>query len=381
MASVSPPLPDLASLPDPTGLRSDLANGGVKKKTAVRAAPLLAGGPGGGFTRGGRRSTVASNLRVKPGKQPAAFSERQERLYAQIRYQAEAKIDEALAGQRSSIGMQVPTAHERRKADRAKAGIPEPAPPTHKPKSRGGGKRGGAKTAREPKTMPTGYPEPPKFGGGSARAARDAPERRAERAQLHSRGRRRFNVAAARNSDGADDLPGRKVQGTLSAAEMAADPVRMRKHLETLASNMRRQHVKATNDQKNWEERRTGQQQRITGLMEEARRQVGRGLMEEMVGNERAKIKQARQAPRKMKKHVNAWAGFEAEVEAGFIKEIRLTDIPFPPKDNVLLLPQRGENSTSAERKQAYRTTSLRWHPGEYKHNLSTTRFPREVSD
>jgi len=257
MASVDAALPDLK---DPTGLRSDLANGGVKKKakaTGVRAAPLLPGG-GGGFTRSGRRSTVAASLRVKPGKQPAAFTERQERLYAQIRYQAEAKIDEALAGQKSSIGMQVPTARERRKAERAKAGLPEPAPP----KSRGVGPRGGAKTAREPKTMPAGYPEPPKFGGGSARGrSRPGPD---ERAQLHSRGRRRFNATAARNSDGADELPGRKAQGSLTAAEMAADPVRMRKHLETLASNMRRQHVKATNDQRNWEERRSGQQQRIT---------------------------------------------------------------------------------------------------------------------
>ena len=54
--------------------------------------------------------------------------------------------------------------------------------------------------------------------------------------------------------------------------------------------------------------------------MEEARRAVGRNLQEEMVANERAKIKEARQAPRKMKKHVNAWAGFEVrDIDCSFM--------------------------------------------------------------
>jgi NF-kappa-B inhibitor-like protein 1 len=140
----------------------------------------------------------------------------------------------------------------------------------------------------------------------------------------------------------------------------------MRKHLDTLASQMRKQHVRATNDQRNWEERRQGQQQRISSLMEEARRAVGRNLQEDMVARERAKLNQARQAPRKMKKHVNAWAGFEADVDDGSIAAIRLSDIPFPPRDNVLLLPNRGQDATVSERKQAFRAASLRWHPDKF---------------
>ena len=67
-----------------------------------------------------------------------------------------------------------------------------------------------------------------------------------------------------------------------------------------------------------------------------------------------------------MKKHVSAWAVFEADVEEGTIAEIRLAQIPFPPKDNaLLLLPNRGQGATDAERKQAFRAASLRWHPGQ----------------
>ena len=377
MTSTSPPLPPVMHEPpgpgpiDPTGLRGDLASRGVKKSAAKRASLL----PGGGaFTRSGRRSTVASNLRVKPGKQVAGFTERQERLYAKIRYQAEAKIDEALEEQRSTIGASVPTARERRRAEREAAtgggmGTRKPAVP-HPPS--GAATRGGpkpkAKSARSAGakgSASSGFPEPPKFGGGGSSARANV-----ERPVLHSRGRRRFASVAARNGvDGGSEEAGpsgRKGRETLSAAEMAADPIRMRKHLETLASQMRRQHVKATNEQRNWEERRQGQQQRISGLMEEARRAVGRNLHEDMVAQERVKLKQARQAPRKMKKHVNAWAGFEADVEGGLIVEIRLSDIPFPPKDNPLLLPKRGEDATSAERKQAFRAASLRWHPDKF---------------
>ena len=97
MASTSPllsPVDVLRQGPaDPTGLRRDLNNGGVKRRPAHtahteratdaqsardRAASLLPGV--GSFTRSGRRSTVAINLRVKPAKQVASFNERQERL-------------------------------------------------------------------------------------------------------------------------------------------------------------------------------------------------------------------------------------------------------------------------------------------------------------
>ena len=40
----------------------------------------------------------------------------------------------------------------------------------------------------------------------------------------------------------------------------------------------------------------------LLALMEEARRAVGRNIQAEMVDQERAKLKQARQAPKKMKK-------------------------------------------------------------------------------
>lgn len=373
MASASPLLSaaDVLQEPkdrdDPTGLRHDhVAHGGVKRSAKGRRSLL----PGGGnFTRSGRRSTITSNLRIKPDKQVAGFNERQERLYTKIRYQAEAKIDEALQEQRSSVGATVPSAQERRAAERAglaggsstsmrnNAAVPHPP-------SRDGARSARNSRAAKPKSARTSAMAPrpglaePKFPG-SARPA-------ADRSMLHSRGRRRFTSVAARNGLGGGEPPGRKGKEALSAAEMAADPIRMRKHLETLASKMRKQHVRAVNDQRNWEERRQGQQQRISGLMEEARRAVGRSLQEEMVARERVKLKQARHAPRKMKKHVNAWAGFEADIEDGAIVEILLSQIPFPPKDNVLLLPNRGQDATAAERKQAFRAASLRWHPDKF---------------
>lgn len=78
-----------------------------------------------------------------------------------------------------------------------------------------------------------------------------------------------------------------------------------------------------------------------------------------------------------MKKHVSAWAVFEADVEEGTIAEIRLAQIPFPPKDNaLLLLPNRGQGATDAERKQAFRAASLRWHPDKF-----TQRFGGRLND
>jgi NF-kappa-B inhibitor-like protein 1 len=362
MASTSPLISPVdvvrepVGLVDPTGLRSELENGGVKRPS------LLPGG--GNFTRSGRRSTVASNLRVKPAKQIAGFTERQERLYAKIRYQAEAKIDEALEEQRSSAAAAVPSARERRRAERAAfVGA------------------GGAR-ARE---KPAGMPHPPNRDGFlSARVPKPAkrtPVSRPglaeprnpvtarpnlERSMLRSRARQKVAAGGARAGAGGSEPPGRKGNEALSAAELAADPIRMRKHLETLASQMRKQHVRAANEQRHWEERRQGQQEKLTGLMEEARRAVGRNLQADMVALERAKLKQARQAPRKMKRHVNAWAGFEADVDDGTIAEIGLSDIPFPPKDNVLLLANRGQDATGAERKRAFRAASLRWHPDKF---------------
>ena len=98
------------------GVGAGAGAGAAATKPRRKAASLLPGG--GTFTRGGKRSTVASNLRVKPGKQPAAFNERQERLYAKIRYQAETKIDEALGRQRDTRG-NLQTGRERRRAERA----------------------------------------------------------------------------------------------------------------------------------------------------------------------------------------------------------------------------------------------------------------------
>ena len=81
---------------------------------------------------------------------------------------------------------------------------------------------------------------------------------------------------------------------------------------------------------------------------------------------EREKLRQSRAAPRKMKKHKNEWAGFEADVEGGFITEIRLSDIPFPPKGNPLLLRGKAEDASAADRKTAFRQASLRLHPDKF---------------
>ena len=67
-----------------------------------------------------------------------------------------------------------------------------------------------------------------------------------------------------------------------------------------------------------------------------------------------------------MKRHENEWVGFEADVDDGTVAEIGLSDIPSPPKDNVLLLANRGQGATAAERKQAFRAASLRWHPDKF---------------
>jgi|EP01043_Picozoa_sp_COSAG02_P008405 hypothetical protein len=362
MASTSPLISPVdvvrepVGLADPTGLRGDLERGGVKRPS------LLPGG--GNFTRSGRRSTVASNLRVKPAKQVAGFTERQERLYTKIRYQAEAKIDEALGEQRGGAGTSVPSARERRRAERAaftggggagarKKSAAMPHPPS----------RDGFHSARVPKAAK----RTPAARPGLAEPRSPVTARpNLERSMLRSRARQKNAAGGARVGVGGGEPPRRKGNEALSSAELAADPIRMRKHLETLASQMRKQHVRAANEQRHWEERRHGQQEKISGLMEEARRAVGRNLQADMVARERAKLKQARQAPRKMKKHVNAWAGFEADVDDGTIAEIGLLDIPFPPKDNVLLLPNRGQDATGAEKKKAFRAASLRWHPDKF---------------
>jgi hypothetical protein len=219
----------------------------------------------------------------------------------------------------------------------------------------------------------------------------------AGRRNVASRGRERFNLMAARQAEQevpldssgraatppdlwgrlAQGEPGsgrgvprhssrrRKLPGSLESQRVCSDAVQMRRALESMASEMRKAHRQANNQQRMWEEKRVGKQQRIEKLMHEARRKIGADIHREMVENERAKLKIKRTMPRRLKKHAQGWAGFEADVESGALNPIRLDDIPFPPAENPLCLPAAG-SYTAHDRKQAFRQSSLRWHPDKF---------------
>ena len=117
---------------------------------------------------------------------------------------------------------------------------------------------------------------------------------------------------------------------------MAMDAVQMRRQLETMASQMRRMHTNANQQQRQWEDKRKGQQERMEKMMYEARRAIGHDIHREMVANERVKLAKKRAMPNKLRKHAKSWSAFEADIESGVLDEICLEDIPFPPHDNPL---------------------------------------------
>ena len=375
-------------------------------------APLLSSRAG--FTRGGRRSTFLAGLTLRPPPKGQAkdFTARQAALYARLRADAEASID-ALQKSPSRSASLPPEArgsgnNQLRQTIDSAANIG--------PKRPRAGRRlrkiSGADGSTATETTSAGTRE------GLARSQCRSPRsngqhRQPTRTKLHSRGRARFNAAAAAQAK--DNIPdvsdrvttprdlwgrlaggvasdgstsarrGRGLSGVSGRTEMhstrvAHSAVQMRRALESMASEMRKSHQKANNQQRIWEERRAGKQQRIEQLMHEARRQIGSDIHREMVEQERAKLKLKRAMPRKLRKHEKGWAGFESDVESGQLNEIRLADIPFPPRENPLCMPAGG-TTTSKDTKQLFRQASLRWHPDKFMQRYGALLHPAEYKD
>jgi len=340
--------------------------------------------------RSGRRSTYVSSLSVQPvpKAREEALSARQRELYAQLR--AEAEDETAGARRAPPRGVVLPA--EARGLGRRRTAAPPSGSAAQT--SRGDGVKSGRRAAASRVSPPVAEkPTSARGGQRQAHAGRRAPgaagsaaalavdrvnlqrlnkelglepEPEPEPAPGTSRTKKKrpdlFSRLAAGPATGAPKHGRHRIR-SFGASKAASDAIAMRRQLEGMASQMRKMHSNANQDQRRWEERRQGSQERIEKLMHETRRAIGHDLHNDMVAHERAKLRNARMMPKQLRKHANSWAAFEEAVAAG-LEVIGLGDIPFPPLDNPLCLPPGQQ--TSKQVKLAFRQSSLRWHPDKF---------------